>query len=114
MGSATEIRPGRTGPLTRTARSTDPLARIRLILVVMSAQGTSRGRKGGLRDWLTPTRITVGVLTILALVFIFENTREVKIRLLIPEVTMPLYLALLAMFVIGALFGGYFFRRRAR
>ncbi|MCM2386930.1 lipopolysaccharide assembly protein LapA domain-containing protein [Streptomyces albipurpureus] len=80
----------------------------------MSAQGTSRGRKSGFRDRLTPARIAVGVLTILAIVFIFENTREVRIRLLIPEVTMPLYLALLAMFVIGALCGGYFFRRRPR
>ncbi|GGZ32860.1 hypothetical protein GCM10010387_28700 [Streptomyces inusitatus] len=54
------------------------------------------------------------MLAVLAVVFIFENTREVKIRLLIPEVTMPLYLALLAMFVIGALCGAYFFRRRDR
>ncbi|MEU5399988.1 LapA family protein [Streptomyces sp. NPDC005963] len=80
----------------------------------MSAQDASRGRKSGFRDRLTPGRIAVGVLTILAIIFIFENTREVKIRLLIPEVTMPLYLALLAMFVIGALCGGYLFRRRPR
>lgn len=54
------------------------------------------------------------VLTALAIVFIFENTDQVEIRLLVPLVTMPLYLALLAMFVIGALCGGLFFRWRER
>ncbi|MEW2521801.1 lipopolysaccharide assembly protein LapA domain-containing protein [Actinacidiphila alni] len=62
---------------------------------------------------LTAGRITVAVLAVLALVFIFENTRDVKIRLLIPEVTMPLWLALLGCFVIGAL-AGMFLRRSSR
>lgn len=52
------------------------------------------------------------VVAALSLVFIFENTRETKIRLLIPEVTMPLWLALLAMAVVGALCGYFFGRRR--
>lgn len=52
------------------------------------------------------------VLALLAVVFIFENTDDVEIRVLVPLVTMPLWLALLAMFVIGALCGGLFFRRR--
>ncbi|MEU9101473.1 LapA family protein [Streptomyces sp. NPDC048361] len=79
----------------------------------MSPRGESRStqdRAGGL---VTPGRIAVLVLAVLALVFIFENTRRVKIRLLIPEVTMPLYLALLAVFVVG-LCCGYFLRRRNR
>ncbi|MER6911998.1 LapA family protein [Streptomyces sp. NPDC000594] len=85
----------------------------------MSAKGTSRGTRSrrtgeGLREWFTPGRIAVTVLAVLAIVFIFENTDQVRIRVLIPVVTMPLYLALLAMFVIGALCGGYIFRRRAR
>ncbi|ANW17369.1 lipopolysaccharide assembly protein LapA domain-containing protein [Streptomyces clavuligerus] len=85
----------------------------------MSAKDTPRGARrartsGGARDWFTPGRIAVTVLAALAIVFIFENTREVRIRVLIPVVTMPLYLALLAMFVIGALCGGYVFRRRDR
>jgi uncharacterized integral membrane protein len=81
----------------------------------MSAERSTRGGTGrsGFRDRLTPARVTVGILTVLALIFIFENTREVTIRLLIPEVVMPLYVALLAMFVIGALCG-YFIRRRRR
>ncbi|WP_240135160.1 lipopolysaccharide assembly protein LapA domain-containing protein [Streptomyces sp. MUM 178J] len=79
-----------------------------------SSSGGSRRRGGGIRDWLTPARATVLVIALLAIIFIFENTRQVKIRLLIPEVTMPLYLALLAMFAVGVLCGGYFFRRRVR
>ncbi|WP_329125308.1 LapA family protein [Streptomyces sp. NBC_01465] len=78
----------------------------------MSPKETSSGDKGGLAGQFTPARIAVIALAVLALIFIFENTRQVKIRLLIPEVSMPLYMALLAMFVIGALCGGYFFRRR--
>lgn len=53
----------------------------------------SGGARGGVSTWLTPARITVVAIAILAVVFIFQNTRHVKIRLLIPEVTMPLYLA---------------------
>ncbi|MEV6103939.1 LapA family protein [Streptomyces sp. NPDC051940] len=59
----------------------------------------------GKRGFLTPGRITVGVLGILGLVFIFENTGQTKIRLLIPEVTMPLWVALLITALIGVLVG---------
>ncbi|MFF3323537.1 lipopolysaccharide assembly protein LapA domain-containing protein [Streptomyces sp. NPDC002889] len=80
----------------------------------MTAKRAAAGsaRRSGLREWLTPARIAVIVLAVLAIVFIFENTDQVEIRVLVPLVTMPLYLALLAMFVIGALCGGLFFRRR--
>ncbi|MGW1765243.1 LapA family protein [Streptomyces sp. NPDC002073] len=74
-----------------------------------TGRGQDRGRGGGV---LTPGRITMLVVAALSLVFIFENTRETKIRLLIPEVTMPLWLALLAMAVVGALCGYFFGRRR--
>ncbi|MDX3380858.1 DUF1049 domain-containing protein [Streptomyces niveiscabiei] len=78
----------------------------------MSAKTTSEsGAKKG-ASLLTPGRIAVAVLGVLALVFIFENTRATKIRLLIPEVTMPLWTALLATLVVGALCGAYFVRRR--
>ncbi|HET6857389.1 MAG TPA: lipopolysaccharide assembly protein LapA domain-containing protein [Streptomyces sp.] len=70
------------------------------------------GGKGATGGAFTPGRVAVVAVVILTLVFIFENTRHVRIRLLIPEVTMPLYLALLAMAAIGALCGGYFVRRR--
>jgi uncharacterized integral membrane protein len=64
-------------------------------------------RESRLRELMTPARITMAVLGILALIFIFENTRDVRIRILIPEITMPLWLALLVTFVIGGLLGAY-------
>ncbi|MFJ3669201.1 LapA family protein [Streptomyces sp. NPDC090106] len=79
----------------------------------MSPKTTESGAKGGGRNpALTPARIVVLLLAVLALVFIFENTHATRIRLLIPEVTMPLWMALLATGVIGALCGAYFMRRR--
>ncbi|MFG1811819.1 DUF1049 domain-containing protein [Streptomyces sp. NPDC049040] len=62
---------------------------------------------GGLRERMTPGRIVVLVLGLLALVFVFENTRDVRIRLIGPEVTMPLWLALLITLVIGWLCGRF-------
>ncbi|MFE6620206.1 DUF1049 domain-containing protein [Streptomyces sp. NPDC008086] len=77
----------------------------------MPAKTTSQsGRKSG--PPLTPKGISVLVLLAVALVFIFENTRETEIRLLVPLVTMPLWLALLAVGLIGALVGAYFMGRR--
>lgn len=73
------------------------------------AETPGRGRWGEL---LSPGRVIVGVLAVLALVFIFENTRHTEIRLLIPEVTMPLWMALLGTGLIGALCGAYFMKRR--
>ena len=67
---------------------------------------------GGVRGAMTPARVAVAAIALLALVFIFENTRNTKIRLLIPEVTMPLWMALLGTGLIGALCGAYFMRRR--
>ncbi len=61
---------------------------------------------------VTPGRVIVAVIAVLTLVFIFENTRSTRIRLLIPEVTMPLWTALLATGVLGALCGAYFMGRR--
>jgi uncharacterized integral membrane protein len=73
-----------------------------------SAGGTTKGRSGA----VTPARAVVLLLAVLALTFIFENTRATRIRLLVPEVTMPLWTALLATALIGALCGAYFMKRR--
>ncbi|WP_405823993.1 LapA family protein [Streptomyces sp. NBC_01390] len=73
---------------------------------------TGGDRATGARGLLTPARVAVGALALLALIFIFENTRATRIRLLIPEVTMPLWMALLGTAAIGALCGAYFMRRR--
>ncbi|MEU6219399.1 LapA family protein [Streptomyces sp. NPDC047022] len=64
------------------------------------------------RQGLTPRRIVGLVLTALVLVFIFENTQHTRIRLLIPLVTMPLWLALLGTAVVGAVCGAIFMSRR--
>jgi len=72
----------------------------------------SGARRGGRGRVLTPGRVAVLLLAALALIFIFENTRATEVRLLGPEVTMPLWLALLGMAVVGSLCGAYFVRRR--
>ncbi|MEU6530280.1 LapA family protein [Streptomyces sp. NPDC046928] len=72
------------------------------------------GRRGGLAGALTPRRIAALVLLALGLVFIFENTEDTEIRLLVPVVTMPLWVALLGMGVIGALVGALSLARRRR
>lgn len=60
---------------------------------------------------MTPARVGVAVIIVLALVFIFEGRGNTKIRLLIPGITMPLWMALLGMGVIGALCGAYSMKR---
>jgi uncharacterized integral membrane protein len=61
---------------------------------------------------MTPRMIAALVLAALLLVFVFENTQHTRIRLLVPLVTMPLWLALLGMGVIGALCGALAMSRR--
>jgi uncharacterized integral membrane protein len=55
------------------------------------------------RQRLTPSQIAGLVLIVLGLVFIFENTRSVKVRFIIPEVKLPLYFALLVAALVGGL-----------
>jgi Lipopolysaccharide assembly protein A domain len=52
---------------------------------------------------LTPRQIAGIVFLVLALIFIFENTRSVKVRFIVPEVKLPLYFALLVAAVLGVL-----------
>ncbi|NBM21000.1 DUF1049 domain-containing protein [Streptomyces sp. GC420] len=70
---------------------------------------TATGRGGG---YLTPGRIVAGVPAVLGIVFIAENTQDVRIRVIIREVVMPLWAALLVMGVIGLLCGIILFWRR--
>lgn len=61
-----------------------------------SSAGSSAGR----------TRLIVGgLLAVLAVVFVLENTAPTAIRVLIPVVTMPLWSALALMLVIGFVVG---------
>ncbi|MFG2835603.1 DUF1049 domain-containing protein [Streptomyces zaomyceticus] len=74
----------------------------------MSPNETSRTAGGGrsrLAEAFTPSRIGMVVLAVVTLVLIFGNTRGVRIRLLMPEVSMPLCTALLATALLGAACG---------
>ena len=76
-----------------------------------------RANSGGADDrerrrTVTPGRVAAVVLALAAVVFVGENTRPVKVRLLVPEVTVPLWTALLAMAAIGWLCGALLFARR--
>ncbi|GGT24165.1 hypothetical protein GCM10010271_29400 [Streptomyces kurssanovii] len=51
------------------------------------------------------------LVTAVAMVFIFENREDVKIRLLVPEVTMPLWGALLIAWGLGVLASVIMLRR---
>ncbi|WP_318212698.1 MULTISPECIES: lipopolysaccharide assembly protein LapA domain-containing protein [unclassified Streptomyces] len=76
------------------------------------ASRTAGGGRSRFTEALTPGRIGMAALAVVTLVLIFQNTGQVKIRLLIPEVSMPLYLALLATALIGAACGFYVAARR--
>ncbi|HEY9374230.1 lipopolysaccharide assembly protein LapA domain-containing protein [Streptomyces sp.] len=76
----------------------------------MGPKETTGAGRGG----VTAGRIAIAVLVVLTLVLIFENTTRVEIRLLVPKVTMPLYLALLGTALLGAICGWYGATRRSR
>ncbi|MFG3344521.1 DUF1049 domain-containing protein [Streptomyces sp. NPDC048018] len=76
-----------------------------------SGATTGEARAGGV---FTPGRVAMAAVAVLTPVFVFENTREVRIRLLVPEVSMPLHLALLATTLLGAVCGFYAAHRRTR
>ncbi|MFF9012578.1 DUF1049 domain-containing protein [Streptomyces sp. NPDC014870] len=78
----------------------------------MSPKETSSGGRPRSTGPFTPARIAMAVVAVLTLVLIFENTRQVRVRLIIPEVTMPLYLALLATTLLGGACGYYAATRR--
>lgn len=79
----------------------------------MSPKDVSSGGKGSTGTF-TPARILVIVIAILSVVFIAENTEEVEVRLIVPLVTMPLYVWLIVMFLAGMACGAYVFRRRSK
>ncbi|MBE1606051.1 hypothetical protein [Actinopolymorpha pittospori] len=54
------------------------------------------------------------IITVIALIFIFQNTTETSIQLLVPVVTMPLWGALLIAWILGLLASLLTIRRRER
>ncbi|RBM20843.1 LapA family protein [Streptomyces sp. PT12] len=71
-----------------------------------------QGTAGETETFWTTGRVVVAVIAGLTLWFVFANTRQTRIRLLIPEVTMPLWLALLFTLIIGGLAGRYLRHRK--
>jgi uncharacterized integral membrane protein len=61
-----------------------------------------------------PRGILAGVIGIVVLVFIIENTRSTKIRFIGPQVKAPLWLALVIAAALGAVAGLLIDRRRTR
>lgn len=59
-------------------------------------------------------QILGGVLFVLVVIFILENSRQVKVRLIIPEVKAPLYVTILIAAVLGALIAWLLRYRRRR
>jgi uncharacterized integral membrane protein len=66
------------------------------------------------RSRISPRTIVALVLLALAIAFIAENTRQVKIRVIVPVVSMPLWAALTAMLVIGVVVGAALHSRSVR
>jgi uncharacterized integral membrane protein len=63
---------------------------------------------------LTPRRVTTVVAGAIVVVFVAENTRGVKVRLLIPEVTLPVWTVFAGGFVLGIFLGVLIWRRGPR
>ncbi|MFD5315700.1 lipopolysaccharide assembly protein LapA domain-containing protein [Streptomyces sp. NPDC127098] len=61
--------------------------------------------------WNT-SRVIAALISALVLVFIFQNTRTIKVHLLIPEVRLPLWVVLLGTAFLGMLAGMFWAHRR--
>ena len=59
-------------------------------------------------------QILGGILLVLVVVFIFENTARVKVRLIIPQYRMPVALPIVIAAVLGALIAWLLRYRRQR
>ncbi len=59
-------------------------------------------------------QILGGILFVLVIVFIFENTAKVKVRLLVPQYRMPVALPIIIAAVLGALIAWLLRYRRQR
>lgn len=74
---------------------------------------TSTDRLADQTRTITVRRVIAAILIVLAIVFIIENRQSVEIRLIVPLATLPLWISLTAVFVIGGVAGWLLARRRA-
>jgi uncharacterized integral membrane protein len=63
---------------------------------------------------VTGREIAVGVLALLVIIFVAENTKRVKIRFIIPSAHPPVWIALLITLVVGIVIGWLLARRGTR
>lgn len=68
----------------------------------------SSSRQSGFN--VSPRMIIGGILAVLAVVFVFQNTDSAKLKIIFFTVEMPRWIAFLVLLVIGAIIG-YIFRR---
>jgi len=61
---------------------------------------------------LTAKQLAGVVLVAVSVVFAVENTRRTKIRFIVPDLTVPLWLALIVPLVLGFAAGALFVHRR--
>jgi uncharacterized integral membrane protein len=61
---------------------------------------------------VSPRLVAGVVLVVLLVVFTFENRQQTKIRFILPQVTAPLWVALLGAALIGAVAGALLSRHR--
>jgi uncharacterized integral membrane protein len=78
---------------------------------MMTAQ-RGGGDRSPARDFFTMERVVVLLLAAVTLLFVFQNTRQTRIQLLLVEVTMPLWVALFGTLLVGGLIGYVLQRRR--
>jgi len=79
-------------------------------LVAREHDGGPAGRR-----WIPSARlVAAGVLFVLAVIFVFQNTEETEIRFVFPRVETPLWVALSVAIVIGMLVGLLLARGRGR
>ena len=61
---------------------------------------------------VTPKELIAVALSILAVVFVFENTKSTEVRFIVPRVDSPLWVALVAAVALGFVIGWFVGRRR--
>ena len=67
------------------------------------ATGGPAAGSAGKKRAVSVGQLLGGLLFVLVIIFIIENSRKVKIRLIIPQVEAPLYVAILIAAVLGSL-----------
>jgi uncharacterized integral membrane protein len=77
--------------------------------VARDYDGSAARRRGP-----SPRLLAAGLLLVLAVVFVFENTEQTEIRFVLPKVQTPLWVALAVTMIVGVVVGFLLGRSRDR